>query len=191
MSLTLEQIPDADVASPGAASTTMLTDLKATRTRRRAVLRGVALGAMTLGATALDWSGLFTGRAARAETSPGGLWGWDRNDCTDAYPSGYNEAPDTGGAFAGTYAACFGGMARGNHFCSGSGWFKDGVFKEGKLRDITATYVPAYRCGGPPRNAWKWTTPDGIVYRCSDGYKTIEPPDAIPQTFFAICRAQV
>jgi hypothetical protein len=26
----------------------------------------------------------------------------------------------------------------------------------------------------------KWTTPDGIVYRCSDRYKTIEPPDAIP-----------
>ena len=80
VSLTLEQIPDADVVSPGAALTTMLTDLKATRTRRRTVLRGVAL----------DWSGLFGGRAARAETGPGGLWGWDRNDCADAYPSGEN-----------------------------------------------------------------------------------------------------
>jgi hypothetical protein len=188
--LTLEQIPDAEGASPGAASTTMLADLKATRSRRRTVLRGVALGAMTVGATALDWSGLFSGRAARAETGPGGLWGWDRNDCTDAYPNGYNEAPDTGGAFAGT-AACFGGTARGNHFCSGSGWFKNGVLKEGKLRDITATYVPKYFCGSPPHNAWKWTTPDGLVYRCSDGYKTIEPSDAIPQTFFAICRARV
>jgi hypothetical protein len=68
----------------------MLTDVNATRSRRRAVLRGVALGAMTLCATALDWSGLFAGRAARAETSPGGLWGWDRNDCTDAFPSGYD-----------------------------------------------------------------------------------------------------
>jgi hypothetical protein len=74
-------------ASPDAASTTMLTDLKATRTRQRAVLRGVALDTTP---------GIVGGRAQRAETSPGGLWGWDRNDRTDAYPSGYDAGFERG-----------------------------------------------------------------------------------------------
>ena len=63
------------------------------------MLKGVALAGATIGATALGWSPLGGARAAFAETSPGGLQGWDAMDCKDAYPNGYNEQRDTAGAY--------------------------------------------------------------------------------------------
>jgi hypothetical protein len=75
MPLTFEQIPDADRPPTGAPASTVRKDLKATASHRRTVLRGVTLGAFTIGAAALDWSGTFGSSKARAETGPGGLQG--------------------------------------------------------------------------------------------------------------------
>jgi hypothetical protein len=190
MLLTFEQIPEAGQSLPGATATTALKDLPVPLARRRAVLRGVVLGAMTVGAAALDWTGVFGSRAARAETAPYGMLGWDRNDCSDAYPAGYGEAPDTAGAFAGAPAACFGGQIRSSTLCSSAGWFKKGTFKEGKTGEWTVTYTP-YNGACAGRHSWRWTTPDGLAYRCADGHKAVSLFDGPPTIYFGICRARV
>jgi hypothetical protein len=187
MSLTYDLIPDHDGPTPGAGRTGALRALPAAP--RRAVLRAAVLGAMTLGAAALDWTRLARRRPARAETGRFGLAGWDRTDCRDAYPDGYPQVGDTGGAYLNTYAACFGGSYRGSNYCD-AGWHKYGTFTENGVR---ADHVPiSTACGTTStRNAWRWTTPDGVVYRCSDGFTTYYAGPVSGQTFLTICRAVV
>src|SRR6185436_12415887 len=99
MSSMLDSIPLRDEAEPGAPKTSALSGFRF-RANRRVVLRAMTLGALTVGAVVGDWSTrLLPGGVARAETGPGGLLGWDRNDCKDAYPNGYPEQPDTEGAY--------------------------------------------------------------------------------------------
>jgi hypothetical protein len=184
MSLTFDQIPDADAApAPDSVRTTALTGLTVSG-NRRTVLRAMALGAVTVGALALSLVGR---RKAAAEAGPFGLQGWDRNDCHDAYPSGYQELADTSGAYINTYAACFGGDWRGSTFCD-AGWHKNGTWNEGSIQ---VDHVPvSTACGATTaKNAWKWTTPDGHVYRCSDGFSTYWGGPFNGQTFFTICRS--
>lgn len=177
---TFEQIPDQDKAPVDAVPTRALKQLKVTG-GRRTVLRAAALGAMTIGAAALDWTGVFGTKRAKAETGPFGMQGWDRNDCLDAYPFGYNEAPDTNGFYYGT-SACFGGTWRGSNYCSG-GWHKNGTYFYGSIQGDS---VPVYStCSG--RNAWRWTV-NGIWYRCSDGNTTFWGGGYTGQTYFTICR---
>ena len=185
MSLTFDQIPDADVPLPGAGQSTALTGLTVIG-NRRTVLRAVALGAVTIGALALS---LVGNRKARAEAGPLGLRGWDRNDCRDAYPSGYEELGDTTGQYVNTYAACFGGVWRGSTYCN-AGWHKHGTWTYGSVQ---ADHMPiSIACGTTTtQNAWKWTTPDGHTYRCSDGMTTYWGGPYDGQTFFTICRAGI
>jgi hypothetical protein len=186
MSLTVDQIPDHELAAPGAARSTALTGLTGPA-RRRTVLRGIALGALTVGASALNWSGAVTTRRARAETGRYGLQGWDRTDCRDAYPAGYDQLGDTSGDYVNTYAACFGGSWRGSDLCE-AGWHKYGTWMYG---DVRADHVPiSSSCGATTtKNAWRWTTPDGAVYRCSDGYTTYWSSPDVGQTYGTICRS--
>ncbi|OLB78040.1 MAG: hypothetical protein AUI14_14430 [Actinobacteria bacterium 13_2_20CM_2_71_6] len=191
MSLTFEQIPDHDrpTGEGGTgrfAKSTALKDLKVTG-GRRTVLRAVALGAMTIGATALDWAGAFGTRGARAEFGPYAMQGWDRNDCRDAYPSGYAEVGDTNGLYVNRYAACFGGSFRGSTYCN-AGWHKYGTWYD---NGIQADHTPiSSSCGATTtRNAWRWTTPDGIVYRCSDGFTTFWGGGYTGQTYLTVCRS--
>jgi hypothetical protein len=183
MSLTFDQIPDYDQAPADAPGTTALTELPS-RSGRRTVLRAAALGAVTIGTLALTWVG---GRKARAETGPLGLQGWDRNDCHDAYPSGYGELGDTTGEYVNTYAACFGGSWRGSTYCE-AGWHKHGTWMYGTVQ---ADHAPiSVACGTTTtKNAWKWTTPDGRTYRCSDGMTTYWGGPYNGQTYFTICRS--
>jgi hypothetical protein len=183
MSLTFDQIPDADTAPLGAGPTTALSGLTATG-NRRTVLRAVALGAVTIGALALS---LGRGRKARAEAGPLGLQGWDRTDCHDAYPSGYAEVGDTTGEYVNTYAACFGGSWRGSTYCE-AGWHKHGTWTYGSIQ---ADHMPtSLFCGDTTtKNAWKWTTPDGQTYRCSDGLTTYWGGQFTGQTYLTICRS--
>ncbi|MBP2474638.1 hypothetical protein JOF53_003510 [Crossiella equi] len=176
MTLRLDTIPDAGQAPPGAEPTRGLSALRQPATRR-GVLRGITLSALTVGGLSLTWRP----RAARAETGPGGLPGWDRNDCRDAYPRGYPESPDTGGAYAGQPGACFGGNFRSSEYCR-YGWHRGD-----STGDIQYTTVSS-SCSG--KNAWKWTTPDGRVYRCSDGTTTITR-HGTTNSYFTICRALV
>lgn len=188
MSLTFEQIPDHDQPPPGAKNTTALKNLNVPG-GRRTVLRAMALGAMTVGATALNWSGTFGNRKAAAETGPYALQGWDRNDCHDAYPHGYDEEGDTSGQYVTTYAACVGGTWRGSNYCD-AGWHKYGTWNE---NGVQADHVPiSTACGvANAKNAWRWTTPNGQLYRCSDGHSTFWGRGYIGQTYLTICRAQI
>jgi hypothetical protein len=181
--LTFERIPDYDAVAAGPTAALRALPVPA---RRRTVLRAAALGAVTLGLAALDWS---RPRRARAEIGRFGLQGWDRTDCRDAYPNGYDQERDTGGAYLNTYAACFGGSWRGSTWCD-AGWHKYGTFSENGVR---ADHVPlSIACGETlTRNAWRWTTPDGVTYRCSDGFTTFYAGPYAGQTFLTICRAAV
>jgi hypothetical protein len=188
MSLAFEQIPDYGRAPAGAPKTSALKDLKV-RGGRRTVLRAVALGVLTVGATALDLAGVFGTSRARAETGPYGLQGWDRNDCRDAYPGGYDELGDTSGAYVNRHGACFGGTWRASTYCEG-GWHKYGTYNEAGIQ-VDHTPVST-ACGGlTTRNSWRWTTPDGIVYRCSDGFSTFWGGPYNGQTFFTVCRSTI
>jgi hypothetical protein len=189
MSLAFEQIPDHGEAPPGAAKTTALKDLLVS-TSRRTVLKAIALGAATIGASVLELGGsVLSARSAWAETGPFGLHGWDQTHCLDAYPSGYNEVGDTSGLYVNTYAACFGGSFRGSDYCA-AGWHKYGTYTQ---NDIQVDHVPiSTACGTlTTKNSWRWTTPDGQVYRCSDGFSTYWGGGMNGVTFLTICRSGV
>lgn len=189
MSLSFEQIPDHGQAPPGAARTAALAELRLD-TSRRTALKAIALGAMTIGASVLDWGRVLQTRDAWAvETGPFGLQGWDRNDCHDAYPTGYAEVADTSGLYVNTYAACFGGAYRGSEYCD-AGWHKYGTFIQ---NDIQVDHVPiSTACGTlTTKNSWRWTTPDGHVYRCSDGFSTYWGGGMDGVTFLTICRSAI
>lgn len=179
-----DRIPRFDLAPQAFSPSVALTRLPPAR--RRTVLKAFVLGALTLGATAL---GAFRGRAARAESGPFSLQGWDRNDCHDAYPTGYAEVGDTSGAYVNAYAACFGGSWRGSNYCD-AGWHKNGTYTE---NGIQVDHVPiSIACGTvTTKNSWRWTTPDGHTYRCSDGFSTFWGGPDSGQTFLTICRAAV
>lgn len=189
MALAFDRIPDHERAPGGAPRTTALGRLHVVP-RRRTVLKAMALGAMTIGAAALDvGGGLFRARDAWAETGPLGLQGWDRNDCHDAYATGYPEVADTSGEYVNTYAACFGGSWRGSDYCD-AGWHKHGTYIQ---NDIQVDHVPiSTACGTlTTKNSWRWTTPDHQVYRCSDGYSTFWGGGQDGLTYLTICRSSV
>ena len=182
MTLTLDQIPAADTAPEGAEKTEALSALGA-MARRRTVLRGIALAATTVGATALGWSPLGGGTAARAETSPSGLQGWDANDCKDAYPNGYAEQRDTEGAYTTRPGACYGGYRMGSTLCDSTGWHRADVERRSWLESW------AYRPTST-KNAWKWTV-DGTTYRCSDGVMSVRYLGMSWYSYLTICRSIV
>jgi hypothetical protein len=186
MTITLESIPDHNETPNNASPTTVLQDLNPP-SGRRTLLRAMMLGAATVGATVLNWSSRIGVGKAKAETGPYGLQGWDRNDCRDAYPDGYDEQRDTDGYYVNTYAACAGGTWRGSNYCNG-GWHKYGTWYDGPVR---SDHVPTSSyCGTTSvKNAWRWTTPDGISYRCSDGYSTYYGGGYYGQTYMTICRS--
>ncbi|MEU7909346.1 hypothetical protein [Actinoplanes sp. NPDC049118] len=186
MPLDVEQIPDTETSSV-TEPTRALSGLGKASTRRRTVLRGVGLSGLTLGATALSWSPVAGQRAARAENGPNGLRGWDRTDCRDAYPSGYTEQRDTGGAYQNEPAACFGGDFMGSMYCT-SGWHKKGTVRDAP---ITYTYTPiSTACGSSStKNAWKWRV-GGRTWRCSDGNTRVSGGGST-RTYLTICRAPV
>lgn len=189
MRLAFARIPDHVQAPAGAARTAALRDLVPSPSRRT-VLKAIALGATTIGASLLDLGGsLLHAGTAWAETGPLGLHGWDRNDCHDAYANGYDQVPDTSGLYVNAPAACFGGSFLGSDYCD-AGWHKRGTWTQ---NDIQVDHVPVSTlCGDiATKNAWRWTTPDGHVYRCSDGYSTYWGGGLNGATFLTICRSAV
>jgi hypothetical protein len=188
MTFTLTEIPLSDAPADAGAPAEPTKALAKLPASRRTVLRGVTVSALTVGALALTW-GTPRGQRAAAETGPGGLKGWDRNDCKDAYPSGYFESPDDDTSqFRNSAAACFGSVYISSVNCV-NGWFRTDTVTEGGVTKKYSPYVGA--CGPTGQyNAWRWQTPDGKVYRCGDGEVTVTDPSG-ENTYFAICRAQV
>lgn len=179
MTLDLDTIPDSDAPATRDLGVA-LSELPAVRPGRRGVLKGVALSGVTLGAAALSVGG--SAAPAAAETSPSGLDGWDRNDCSDAYSRGYRESRDNSGEFRDAPGACFGGSAISSTNCDADGWHRADSEGEKTFRPLSGS------CAG--KNAWKWTV-DGVTYRCSDG-RTTEPVFWIwTRSYLSICRAAV
>ncbi len=186
--LTFDLIPSKD-ASPKQSRDrhTSLTALPGSY-RRRTVVRGMVLGAATLGTLVATSAGRLA-PAARAETGPGGLTGWDRSDCKDAYPNGYAEQTDNVGAWTAWAGACFGGNYRGSTYCTSvSGWHKSGTVYDAP---VTYYYKPiSTACGTTTKkNAWRWTV-SSYVWRCSDGNTTVSS-GGTSHTYFTICRARL
>lgn len=189
MTLHLDQIPDVDDAvNPNPAPTSALRLLD-TNAHRRTVLRSIGLAGAAAGAAVLGWAPGC--RAARAETSPTGLIGWDRNDCRDAYPNGYNEGRDTTGDFVNEPGACYGGRVMGSTLCDASGWHRSDT-TGGGWRSGSTSYRPiSTTCGtSNPKNAWRWTVND-VTYRCSDGVTTVSQSWWNRYSYLSICRARV
>lgn len=183
MTSQLAEIPLADQSYGGELRpTAALRGLKRPASRR-SVLRGVAASALTVGALSLTWGN--SGRAF-AEDSPSGLAGWDRNDCKDAYPEGYDEEQDATGQFKDAPGACFGGVISAD-YCDANGWYRSDESRDG---DTVTKYTPdPERCAG--KHSWKWRTPDGKVYRCSDGTMTVTVNGTETENVFSMCRALV
>jgi hypothetical protein len=182
----LADIPFADGPPEGERRKShALRELPAPRSRRT-VLRGIALSGLTVGTLALNW-GSPEGRRAYAESGPGGLTGWDRNDCRDAYPHGYDEHRDIPGSkYRRAPAACFGSAFISSEYCA-NGWHR--ADEERRVGGMSLRHRPITgECNG--KDSWRWRTPDGTVYRCSDGLTTITMV-GFENTYFSICRAEV
>jgi hypothetical protein len=179
MAVEFESIPDAtrpavDDGGAPAEPTLTLRELPAIPSRR-SVLGALTFAAVGLGAGALTLAWPSGARKAFAENGPSGLRGFDDPRCSDAYPSGYGEVRDSSGAYTsanGYAAACVGGTYISHSYCR-FGWH---------------SRPRSDRCGPSAisRNSWRWTTPDGKVFRCSDGNTIIDG-----RSFFTVCRSRV
>jgi hypothetical protein len=181
MNLSLDGIPDKETAPANAQPSLAMTDIATAPAGRRSILRAMALGAMTVGAITVDWSNKLTSKPVYAESGPGGVQGWDRTDCLDAYPGGYAEVRDNVGAHTGKAGACFGATYIGSTYCA-SGWHRTGT-----VHDSPVVYYYAMlptRCAG--KGAWKWTAA-GTWWRCADGQTTVSGGGS-SNTYTTICR---
>lgn len=198
MTLDLNAIPFADEEPPAATPTRVLTGLASPRPRR-SFLKAMGYAALSMGAAALTVPFLGRGRQAQAEVSPrGGLQGWDRNDCQDAYPGGYDERRDTHGIYMTETAACFGGTYMGWNWCNTDGWHRSDNRIPSAPPGWTWECWPVSGLCGPRaagKNAWRWTTqPGGKVWRCSDGNSKVRRNVLLAWwrgPYLSICRARV
>ena len=196
MSIDLDAIPFADQPPDGAAPTRALSALAVPR-QRRTVLKAFVYTGLTVGAAALAVPFLGRTRPASAETSPGGgLQGWDKVDCSDAYPGGYAERPDSHGIYMPPeQPACFGSTWIGWNWCNSAGWHRSGTNIPSAPPGWTWECWPiSSACGtASTKNAWRWTTPNGKVWRCSDGNSKVKRNGAAcwSAAFLTICRARV
>ena len=201
MTLDLNAIPFADDEPPDATPTRALTGLVTPRPRRT-FLKAMAYGALAFGAAALAVPFLGRARLARAEAN-GGLSGYDDPRCGagirpgGAYPDGYNERSDTHGRFRTEQPACFGGRYMGWNWCTSDGWHRSGKGIDSSPPGWKWECWPisgACGQGAHNQNSWRWTTPDGKVWRCSDGNSKVTRDvwwDWWHGPYLSICRARV
>lgn len=147
--MNLDDIPRTSTPPPDARPSTVAAALRAIRPSRRAVLRGLVIGAAAAALVPLDW--YLERRTAAAE--PGSANRAEHSGCA---PTSYDANPNNW-PFEGP-AVCYGGWRRGSYPCSG-GYHREGYFEvDGEEMDSTRL---ATECEG--RNAWRWKG-----YRCSD-----------------------
>jgi hypothetical protein len=129
----------------------VLARIRAYRPSRRAVLRGLVLGAAAATLVPIDWY-LARREAAAADS--------DREEYGTCKPATYDE--EANNWWEGGEAVCYGGWRRGSFPCA-DGYHREGVFSA-RDEEYHSTRL-ATNCHG--RNAWRWKG-----YRCSDAVTT-------------------
>jgi hypothetical protein len=145
----LDDIPRTSAPPPDALPSAVVARLRAIRPSRRAVLRGLVIGAAAAALVPLDW--YLERRTASAV--PGAANRAEHTSCEPAsYAEEANNWPSDGPA------VCYGGWRRGGYPCA-NGYHREGFYEiDGEEMESTRL---ATECEG--KNAWRWKG-----YRCSD-----------------------
>jgi hypothetical protein len=146
----LDDIPTAFAPPAQARPSAVVARIRAIRPSRRAVLRGLVIGAAAAALVPLDW--YLSRRQAAADPA-------DEDDMSEhlgCVPESYDEEannwPEDGAAL------CYGGWRRGSYPCS-EGYHREGTYEiEGDSYESTRLTTS---CHG--KNGWRWKG-----YRCSD-----------------------
>jgi hypothetical protein len=145
----LDEIPTAFGPPLDACPSDVVARIRAIRPSRRAVLRGLVIGAAATALVPLDWYLTRREASAQAESADSS----EHMSCTpESYAEEANNWP------AGGKAVCYGGYRRGSYPCS------DGYHREGTYASESETYDSTRlttNCHG--KNAWRWNG-----WRCSD-----------------------
>lgn len=152
--MNLDDIPRTSTPPRHARPSAVVARLRAIRPSRRAVLRGLVIGAAAAALVPLDW--YLERRTASAE--PGSA---NRSEYGGCAPANYDANPNNW-PFEGP-AVCYGGWRRGSYPCSG-GYHREGHY-EVDGEEMYSTRL-ATECEG--RNAWRWKG-----YRCSDAISDV------------------
>lgn len=145
----LDEIPTAFAPPRGARPSAVVARIRAMRPSRRAVLRGLVIGAAATALVPIDW---FLARREAAAAPEGD----SRSEHLTCAPADYAEEANNWPA--GGPAVCYGGFRRGPYPCS------DGFHREGSYAAYGESYESTRlttNCHG--KNAWRWNG-----YRCSD-----------------------
>jgi hypothetical protein len=147
----LDDIPTAFAPPAHARPSAVVARIRSIRPSRRAVLRGLVIGAAAAALVPLDWYLTRRDAAAQDGGNPD-----DMSEHLSCAPEKYDEEannwPATGPA------VCYGGWRRGSYPCS-AGYHREGTYdaEDGAYASTRLTT----NCEG--KNAWRWNG-----YRCSD-----------------------
>lgn len=167
----LHAIPTASEPPACPRPSPVVARIRAIRPSRRAVLRGLVVGATAAALVPIDW--LLDRHVALALPARGRATSEHLGCMPSDYDEEANNWPDDG------LAVCHGGWRRGSFPC------EDGYHREGRYEhdgeQVESTRIET-DCEG--RNAWRWKG-----YRCSDALTevTFEDGDVYTEVTVAAC----
>ncbi|WP_219418074.1 hypothetical protein [Pseudonocardia nigra] len=147
----LDEIPTAFEPPAEARPSAVVARIRSIRPSRRAVLRGLVVGAAAAALVPLDW--YLTRREAAAQDRSEGS---STSEHTTCVPENYQEEANNWPANG--MAVCYGGWRRGSYPCS-DGYHREGSYESNGDRFESTRLTTD--CHG--KNAWRWKG-----YRCSD-----------------------
>jgi hypothetical protein len=169
----LDEIPTAFEPPADARPSGVVARIRSIRPSRRAVLRGLVIGAAAAALVPLDW--YLARRQASAQESEGGD---DKSEHLGCAPESYVE--ESNNWPAGGAAVCYGGWRRGAYPCA-EGYHREGTYvQDGDVYESTRLTT---NCHG--KNAWRWHG-----HRCSDAvtYATFSDGTEYNGLTIAACR---
>ncbi|MBC6463956.1 hypothetical protein [Actinomadura alba] len=130
---------------------------------RRTMVKG--LGAAAIAATLVPFDWALSRRAATARVAPSSEW-------TDPHCGGVGGYDGQSSNWWEGPAVCYGGWRRGGRPCNAENRHWDGhfIYSSPWYEDIWSQRSTNY-CN--TRNAWRWSTPSGNTFRCSDAWTHI------------------
>lgn len=146
----LDDIPTAFAPPVQARPSAVVARIRAIRPSRRAVLRGLVIGAAAAALVPFDW--YLSRRQAVADPEDEDDMSEHPGCVPDSYDEEANNWPEDGSAL------CYGGWRRGSYGCS-EGYHREGSYEiDGDSYESTRLTTS---CHG--KNGWRWKG-----YRCSD-----------------------